>query len=1588
MLVVALAALLLSEAAVASSRAQVTVDITVQDANGDSCENAPIYLDELFQGRTDARGGITLSPVSSGLHTIEIDLFALHRAYALASRADLFATGGVGIESSRIDRGRVTVVCNLSASGSLTCALSMREVAEAELGLLPSSSSQAVSLPSTEQSTADKIPWAGYWWPLNQGQTALGYYPHGAPGPLAKYDQYVEAKYGGDSRAKEWELANHYMPGAPGWFGHCHAWAAACVLEDEPREDLTRAGIKFYVGDLKALLTECHYSDPVNFFLGTRFDPTQHPNYPYEDVYANDFTIALRQWIKERGEPLVMDFEPGPEVWNHPFYRYDMTFTPAGGNHVEVSCTVWHVKDGVHPDHLSGVTSASVFTHTYYYWITVDGSGEIIPGPAASGWLSSRHPDFLWHPAVAVQTNPYLTTQKVGEILGKKVGVGGITRSNNYYTNHSLKIKVPIQQYDPNQQSCQLQWQVRNPAGQIIDLPQQDCALTQAQQDFYPTYTIPPSWQQGDYDLKVKLVDGAQQLYQGTWIVDAFTVQQGTPTQLEDVENIPSITYTTQGPVDLVIIDKETGQQVGKLPGQSTKKEEVKNASQVVIQIPQATYVAEVLQGPEASNLQVAPNPTEGAQSVTLTATITAAEASGFSGPQGQQQQQQQQKQTVTITCPKETGYTTQVTGQQSGQYTQTITTKVGQQTKSQQTTQQQTQQGQKHTSTTQVSTQGGQFTTQQSPINIAPVADAGPYQVVNVNEQVQFDGSGSDDLDGSIVNYYWDFDDGATGSGVTPTHTYTQAGTYSVTLFINDDDGALDADFTNIMVVQPGENLLESVGAFPNPFNPCPPVNQTTEIVAVGVQGLSPLEVWITRDGWPEPVQILQLTEYPVFVTPPIYSFSEYRATWDGTHMLWGTVVPDGEYILTISGPGGVLATNTVWVNCGDWALDSVSADPDPFNPEVESTTITARGGAGLGPLELWILREGWWEPVQILSLSEGPGGTYTATWNGSHMTWGEPVPNGTYILSVADGTGQELVSGAVTVRRDMPLTSISANLDPFNPVIGETTLITATGSPGLGPLELWILVEGWWEPVQILPMIEITDGTYTARWDGRHMHGYIASDGEYILSIGDEVGELIKGTVTVDTRGAEAAKMRIKLTWNTDNTDLDLYLAKPGDSLPSVNNCYWNNSHPDWDGDGEHFIENSTHNDTNDPFLDQDDRDGIGPEHITIYDPPAGTYSVAVHYYLWPDRSNPATDATVTVTLFEGTANKVVKTFGPLTMFANDGWYVTNITVPAGTFSSVMQHALQSTAALPERNPPKSELTSPALTATSATVAAAEYFIDTIGEDGSGYAMSATDGVFDASSEAVTANLAVSGLARGNHTLYVHGQDSEANWGTFESVVLRVTGETAPNKVYFLPEKRKAPYCESREVELWVTAANFQSGELNISYDPTCANVTNWVRNTTNFPLGEYVTIGNGTERTERIGFVGTSLKTGTYQIGTLTIHCVNDSVGGCETSLDFVDTDCKLFDDYGAVVEDVAWIDGTFECGLGICGDVNCDETINIGDVTLLLNHWGRPATYQLCDAWAGDVNCDGTINIGDVTLLLNHWGRPLSYPVNCC
>ncbi len=78
-----------------------------------------------------------------------------------------------------------------------------------------------------------------------------------------------------------------------------------------------------------------------------------------------------------------------------------------------------------------------------------------------------------------------------------------------------------------------------------------------------------------------------------------------------------------------------------------------------------------------------------------------------------------------------------------------------------------------------------------------APNANAGPDITVFAGTQVQFNGSGSSDSNGTIVSYSWSNGE----SGAQPTRTYNTPGTYTVTLTVTDDEGNTDTDDVVITV-------------------------------------------------------------------------------------------------------------------------------------------------------------------------------------------------------------------------------------------------------------------------------------------------------------------------------------------------------------------------------------------------------------------------------------------------------------------------------------------------------------------------------------------------------------------------------------------------------------------------------------------------------------------------------------------------------------------------------------------------------------------------------------------------------------------
>jgi PKD repeat protein len=73
-----------------------------------------------------------------------------------------------------------------------------------------------------------------------------------------------------------------------------------------------------------------------------------------------------------------------------------------------------------------------------------------------------------------------------------------------------------------------------------------------------------------------------------------------------------------------------------------------------------------------------------------------------------------------------------------------------------------------------------------------------------DIGETVFFNASASVASSGrSIVSYAWAFGDGDTGAGVTVSHIYEAAGTYSVTLTITDDRGGSNSFTTPVIVTE-----------------------------------------------------------------------------------------------------------------------------------------------------------------------------------------------------------------------------------------------------------------------------------------------------------------------------------------------------------------------------------------------------------------------------------------------------------------------------------------------------------------------------------------------------------------------------------------------------------------------------------------------------------------------------------------------------------------------------------------------------------------------------------------------------------------
>ena len=241
---------------------------------------------------------------------------------------------------------------------------------------------------------ASTRPWSGWWYPAYSTYLFEG---NGSElSPLQKYDQWVSKTKGITSRAAEYERQHLYNPHAGDWAGLCDAWAIASIMEREPdRTEVTVDGIRFGVGDMKALLVETYEDVQGLKQFGQRYNGQRGDD--FNDIYPDQFHRVLQEEIFEKRRPFVMDIDPGVEVWNYPVFQAAIQITRDNQDshimHVQTDVGMADLYASDH-DERGALVTGRTYTYDLYGIPQTDGSFDVRAGM----WMGTSlddHPDFV-----------------------------------------------------------------------------------------------------------------------------------------------------------------------------------------------------------------------------------------------------------------------------------------------------------------------------------------------------------------------------------------------------------------------------------------------------------------------------------------------------------------------------------------------------------------------------------------------------------------------------------------------------------------------------------------------------------------------------------------------------------------------------------------------------------------------------------------------------------------------------------------------------------------------------------------------------------------------------------------------------------------------------------------------------------------------------------------------------------------------------------------------------------------------------------------------------------------------------------------
>jgi hypothetical protein len=243
---------------------------------------------------------------------------------------------------------------------------------------------------------------------------------------------------------------------AAGWWGLCHAWTPAAMLEPDARGPVTVNGVTFERSDIHALVMTV-YDANDSIMIGGRcnaqgFNPdnTTDANQECLDTNAGTLHVVLTNALGLNDTPIAMDRTYDDQVWNQPIYSYEVTKQaeisktkanvcvggPSGSTWTynanakklyEVKVNVTYLIEG-QPSRTQLDMNDYLSTDDYHYILELDSNGKIIGGRYCTDSEQS-HPDFLWAPlgpsTSTYGRNPHVSLDKVRTLLNQAVNGGG-----------------------------------------------------------------------------------------------------------------------------------------------------------------------------------------------------------------------------------------------------------------------------------------------------------------------------------------------------------------------------------------------------------------------------------------------------------------------------------------------------------------------------------------------------------------------------------------------------------------------------------------------------------------------------------------------------------------------------------------------------------------------------------------------------------------------------------------------------------------------------------------------------------------------------------------------------------------------------------------------------------------------------------------------------------------------------------------------------------------------------------------------------------------------------------------------------------